>query len=136
MVSTYWKGSFMKITTMCSHTVLCKNINCVGLIFTNSGSNQRTVMKLLGGEKSRLTSGRLSGGQSQGSAHLLLRCPRQAPGSQLSCTQHSFSDWSQDPVTFSKFSEGPRELSQLLTFIILEINTGELKRYINPFKSQ
>lgn len=64
MVCTYLKGSFMKITTTCSPTLLCKNTNWMGLNFNQSGSNQRHTRKLSGGGKSgpRLTSGGLSGG--------------------------------------------------------------------------
>lgn len=61
---TFRKGPFRKIATLSSPTLLSKNMNCVGLHFTKSESNQRNARKLLGGEKSgwRLKSGGLSGG--------------------------------------------------------------------------
>lgn len=58
----------MGITIMSSPALLCKNINCMRLSFTKSGSNRRNVMKLLGEEKSRSRSksGGLSGGPGEG----------------------------------------------------------------------
>lgn len=134
MVCTYLKGSFMKITTMCSPTLLCKNTNWMGLNFNQSGSNQRHTRKLSGGGKSgqRFTSGGLSGGWIWTSlaGHTL-----PAGMSQPSCPQQLVSNCLVSRTLYVlKIYWGPPEnfclhVLWLLTFIILEINTREFKKY-------